>query len=286
MIRIKRFCILMCAAAMFISFPCRAEWDDSKERKAAKFGSVAVENTKNVVYGAFNFSHGKKVNLSAYGADGSLKYFHGMFYLAKMTKKYTAKACDSKGGTVRIKKGETILVTCFSGKKKKAVCRLKNKRAVYVPAKYFKVNRFLYNPTSAYTDAQVEEWVASKKINSKTKYMFVVSKYNQHGWILTKKNGKWICKYVLELTTSSRRDSTGRYPNDYYGIKTCAIYTHYIHKKGMGRGISYHSQTGGNQIHYRGNVLYPSTHGCVAMRHRDYNFIYWYLPYKTRVVLF
>ena len=50
---------------------------------------------------------------------------------------------------------------------------------------------YIYNSSTAYTDAQIEEWVASRKLTSKTKYMFVASKYNQHGWIMTRVSGKW-----------------------------------------------------------------------------------------------
>ena len=255
-----------------------------EERKAALFGNVSVKGTSTKVEWALKGTHNKKFSLSSWGLDGSLEYFHGMFYLAKAKKNLNAQSCDGKGGTVHVKKGEQIII--IKASKGTSVARLKNKRTVYMPKKSFQVTKFLYNSSHPYRDAQVEEWVKTQGIDSATNYMFVVSKYNQRGWILTKQSGKWVCKYCIKLTTSSRRDSKNMLPNDCYSLKTCAINTHYKNKKGMGKGISYHSKEGGNQIHYRGNSLYPSTHGCVGMGRTDYNFVYYYLPYKTRVVLF
>lgn len=258
--------------------------DDPVTRKAAKFGSVEVTGTKTAASRVKGTSHGKKVSLSAWGLDGALDYVHGMYYMAQMKANYRAASADSKKSKVSVKKGQRIVILYYPKQNGTAVCRLQNKRTVYIPVKKLKVLYYLYNSSSAYTDAQIEEWVASKHITSKTKYMFVASKYNQHGWILTKVSGKWICKYVLNIATGAYTNNG--LPNDCYPLNSCAVRTHYINKRNIGRGISYAGKVGGNQIHYGAKVLYPNTHGCIAMRSRDYNFVYWYLPYGTRVVLF
>ena len=282
--RVRLLLLLLVIIIVLPSYCGAAGVDDPVTRKAAKFGSVKVSGTETVARRAIRKSHGKKVNLSAWGLDGALDYVHGMYYMAKVKTTYEAKSADSVKSKVKVKKGQKVVILYYPRRNGNAVCRLKNRRTVYIPVKKFKVLYYIYNSSTAYTDAQIEEWVASRHITSKTKYMFVASKFNQHGWILTKVSGKWICKYVLNITTGAY--TGGGLPNDCYSLNSCSIQTHYIHKKDMGRGISYASKAGGNQIHYRKNVLYPSTHGCIAMRHTDYNFVYWYLPYKTRVVLF
>lgn len=258
--------------------------EDPVTRKAAKFGSVLVSGTSTAAMRVKGRSHGKKVNLSAWGVDGALDYVHGMYYMAQLKSAYTAPSADADKAKVKVKKGEKVLVLYYPKRKGKAICRLKNKRTVRIPAGKLRVKYYIYNSSTAYTDAQIEEWVASRKLTSKTKYMFVASKYNQHGWIMVRQSGKWICKYVLNISTGAY--TNGDLPNDCYPLNSCSIQTHYINKKNIGRGISYASKYGGNQIHYGNKVLFPSTHGCIAMKSRDYNFVYWYLPYGTRVVLF
>ena len=258
--------------------------DDPVTRKAARFGSVEVTGTNPTAVRVKGTAHGKKVNLSPWGLDGALDYVHGMYYMAVLQSSYQAPSADSIRSKVKVKKGQKVVVLYYPKQNGKAVCRLKNGRTVYIPVRKLRVQYYIYNSSSAYTDAQIEEWVASRHITSKTKYMFVASKFNQHGWILTKVNGQWTCKYVLNISTGAYTNNG--LPNDCYPLNHCSIQTHYINKKKIGKGISYAGKTGGNQIHYGAKVLFPSTHGCIAMRHRDYNFVYWYLPYKTRVVLF
>lgn len=259
---------------------------DAPTRNAAYYGNVRVNGTSDKVLGAIGTSHGKRISLSDWKLDGSLSYFHGMFYEATVRKNIAASATDAIGGRVSVKKGEKIIVMRMTSRKGNAVCRLKNGRTVMIPAGKIQVNRFLYNSSSAYSDAQVEEWVASKGITSKTDMMLVISKFNQRAWVMKRSANGWRCSYVLKVTTSSRRNGSARLPNDCYGLNRCSIQTHYKNKKGMGKGISYASKAGGNQIHYRGNSLYPSTHGCVGMGRKDYEFIYWRMPYGTKVVLF
>ena len=280
-----RLSLLLAVIMLIPSVYCEAAGvDDPVTRKLAKFGSVNVSGTDPVSKRVKGRSHGKMADLSAWGLDGSLDYVHGMYYMAELRKTYTAQSADSENSKVRVKKGEKVVVLYYPHRNGKTICRLKNKRTVRIPAKKLKVLYYIYNSSSAYTDAQIEEWVASKHITSRTKYMFMVSKYNQHGWILTKESDRWICKYVLNITTGAY--TNGDLPNDCYPLNSCSIQTHYVNKRVIGTGISYASKYGGNQIHYMKSVLYPSTHGCIAMRHRDYNFVYWYLPYGTRVVLF
>ena len=205
----KRVRLLLLLLVIIIVLPscCGAAGvDDPVTRKAAKFGSVKVSGTETVARRAIRKSHGKKVNLSAWGLDGALDYVHGMYYMARVKTTYKAKSADSVKSKVKVKKGQKVVILYYPRRNGKAVCRLKNRRTVYIPVKKLKVLYYIYNSSTAYTDAQIEEWVASKHITSKTKYMFVASKFNQYG--------------------------------------------------------------------------------CIAMRHTDYNFVYWYLPYKTRVVLF
>lgn len=277
--------LLIVLLVFSFSISCFADISEA-DREAANYGHVAVGGTSHTVKWALKAKHNKSFDTSNYGVDSSLKYFHGMFYEAKTTKKVNASIVGSSK-TEEIKKGTTLLIIRFT--KKNCICRLTNKKTVAIPGKYLKVVKFVYNSNGAYRDAQVEEWVEKNRLDSKTKYMMVISKFNQHAWILEKKSGKWVCKYVLKITTSSWRNSKGKHPNDYYGLTTCAINTHYKNKKNVGadgKGISYASKEGGNQLHTRGNSLYPSTHGCVGMSTKDYNFVYNYLPVGTRVVLF
>ncbi len=278
--------LLLAAVVLGAAFCCQAGGvEDPVTRKAAKFGSVEVSGTGTAAMRVRGSSHGRNVDLSAWGLDGELDYVHAMYYMAKVKSSCTAASADSNKSKVKVKKGQQVVVLYFPRNRGgKAVCRLKSGRTVKIPVGKLKVSFYIYNSSSAYTDAQIEEWVASRHITSKTKYMFVASKFNQHGWILTKESGKWICKYVLKISTGAYTNYGS--PNDCYPVNSCSIQTHYINKKNIGRGISYASKYGGNQIHYGKTVLHPSTHGCIAMRTRDYNFVYWYLPYKTRVVLF
>ena len=258
--------------------------NDKVTRKACKVGNIYNPGTSKEVRRCKGHSYGKKVNLSAYGLDGELDYVHGMFYIATVRANVLAKSADSNRSSVRIKKKTKVVVLYFKSRKGKAVCRLKNKRTVYIPAEKLSVKYYLYNSSTAYTDAQIEGFVQQHNITSKTKYMFFVSKFNQHGWILTKVNGKWICKYKLGISTGAYTNNG--LPNDIYGLKSLQINTHYKNKKNVGsdgRGISYASKTGGNQIH-TGQVYHPYTHGCIAMRSKDFKFVYWYLPIHTRVV--
>jgi hypothetical protein len=114
-----------------------------EEKKAARFGNVSVKGTPNKVRWALKGTHNKDFSLSAWGLDGSLEYFHGMFYLAKARKNLSAQSCDGKGGTVAVKKGEEIII--IRATKGVSVARLKNKRTVYMPKKSFQVTKFLYN---------------------------------------------------------------------------------------------------------------------------------------------
>ena len=280
-----RFFLLFATMLLLASVCCSAAGvEDPVTRKLARFGAVEVSGTDPTAKRVKGKSHGKNVDLSAWGLDGSLDSVHGMYYMAVLKKTYTAASADSVKEKVRVKKGENVVILYYPRRNGTTICRLKNKRTVRIPAKRLRVLYYIYNSSSAYTDAQIEEWVASNRITSKTKYMFLASKFNQHGWILTKESGSWVCKYVLNITTGAY--TNGDLPNDCYPLNSCAIRTHYINKRVIGTGISYASKYGGNQIHYMKSVLYPSSHGCIAMKRRDYNFVYWYLPYGTRVVLF
>ena len=264
-------CMCICAGASV----------DKKSMRAAKYGRIAVSGTKN---NARRTRSGKKVDLSKYGLDGSLEYMHGMYYMARVKTALKAKAADKAGGKVAVKKGENVVCIYLPGRKGNAVCRLKNKRTVLIPGKYLTVSYYIYNSSSAYADIQVEEWVASHGVTSQSNYIFFASKYNQRGWILVWTEDGWRCKYNLKITTGAYTNNG--YPNDCYSVNSCSLNAHTFYNKGFGQGISYASKSGGNQIHRSSNVLRPSTHGCIGMRAKDYVFVFWYLPYGTRVVLF
>ena len=262
--------------------------EDPITRNLCHFGEVYKEDTNTTVFSAKGHSYGKTVNLSAYGLDGELAYIHPMYYLAKVKSNVVASAADSKGSMVHVKKGETVVIIYMKSHSKKAnsICRLTNKRTVFIPNKKLKVLSYLYNSTSAYTDAQVEDWVRQQGFTSATNYMFVISKFNQRGWIMERKKEGWVCKYHLGI--SSGAYTNGSLPNDCYALNTLAIRTHYKNKKNVGsngQGISYKSKAGGNQLH-TGQAYHPYTHGCVGMHSKDYKFVYYYLPYNTRVIHF
>ena len=268
--------------------PYAAVKADKRTRSICKFGNVYNGGTDRTARRSKGHSHGKAISLSAYGLDGSLDYVHPMFYLAKVKSKVKAKSADGNKSGVSVKKGSKVVIMYMKSqsRKSKSVCRLKNGRTVYIPNSKLNVLYYIYNSSSSYTDAQIEEWVKTNRITSKTKYMFMVSKFNQRGWILEKRNGSWICKYHLGVSTGTF--TAGGLPNDCYGLNSLSINTHYKNKKnvgGNGKGISYASKAGGNQIH-TGKMYYPYTHGCIATSTKNFNFIYTRLPYKTRVVSF
>ena len=156
-----RLLVLLLAITMLLSSWCGAAGvDDPVTRKAAKFGSVKVSGTNTVARRALRKSHGKKVKLSAWGLDGALDYVHGMYYMAKLRTSYKAKSADSVKRKVKVKKGQKVVILYYPRRNGKAVCRLKNKRTVYIPVKKLKVLFYIYNSSSAYTDAQIEEYLA------------------------------------------------------------------------------------------------------------------------------
>lgn len=272
--------------ALCLSASCSvsaAHKPDERTMKAAQFGKTTVAGTPDKAEAIIGTKK-SKIKLSSWKLNGSLERVHGMYYLAKTVKKVNAEAVDGKGGKVGVRKGEKIIVMYFPKNRGTAVCRLKSGRTVRIPSSKLKVLKYVYNSSKAYSDAQVEEWINSRKITSGSNYLFFASKFNQRGWILVKSDGKWKCRYVLGISTGAY--TNGGLPNDCYSFGSCAINTHYVNKKGFGRGISYASKGGGNQIHVSGRTLRPGTHGCIGMKKKDYEFVYWHLPYGTRVVLF
>ena len=274
---------LVTALAAASSCPAKTKTSmNEKEMKANKFGKIYVSDTKAKTMQITGRSV-KKIDLSKWKLDGSLAYMHGMWYLAKTTKSVKAKAADG-GKSVRVGSGTQVIITFYPSPKGTATCRLKSGRSVKISGKNLRTLKYVYNSSSRYADAQVEEWVNSRKITSGSKYLFFASKFNQRAWIMEKTKDGWRCKYVVPISTGAYTNY-GR-PNDLYGFNSCSINTHYVNKKGFGRGISYASKAGGNQIHTTNRTLRPGTHGCIAMKRKDYNFVYNYLPYGTRVVLF
>ena len=288
---IKSVLWVFCVFSVFIGSVCYVEGaprviEEGVRRDCNHYGHVAIEGTKDHARVVIKHNKPKSINLSKYGLDGTLEYYHGMYYTASLRSKLTVKSISGPHNKIKLKKGTKVIIACYPSRKKNTVCKLKGGEAVYIPPKKLKITGYIFNSSQAYADAQVEEWVASHHITSKTDYMFVVSKFNQHAWILTKHKGNWICKYVLNISTGSFTNYGN--PNDIYGLNSLAIQTHYKNKKNVGadgRGISYASKEGGNQLH-TGRTLVPYTHGCIAMKSKDYNFVYNYLPKGTRVVLY
>ena len=274
--------LLVCLMSLLFTCSVSAKSsNDKKLRKLANYGRVAGPVGSNTTKYSINGSKSKKINLKKWGIDGSLKYFHGMFYRAKLKKNSSVKTIDNK--KVKVKKGQEVIIMYFPSRNGKTICRLKNKQTVYIPAKLLKVTGYIYNSKAAYSDHQIEEYVKQRGITSKTDYILFVSKYNQHAWVLEKKKGAWVCKYVLGVSTGVYTQND--IPNDIYGINSCSINTHSKNNAGFDMGISYASSIGGNQIHI-GTPYSPSTHGCIAMGKTEYNFVFWYLPVGTRVVLY
>ena len=287
---LKRVRGILCVVVLLICFSTIAQAEskikdpDKNVRRLAKWGTVVGNKKRGDARVSIRDTRYVPIDISNYGLDDSLQYFHGMFYRAKIKGNLTTTTLDKKKEKVKVKKGEEVIAIGFLSRspKAKVLCRLKSKKDVYIPIKYIDVTGYIYNSARAYSDAQVEAWVKANKITSKTKYMFVVSRYNQHGWIMVKKKGNWVCKYVLGVSTAVYPQ--GGIPNEIYGLNSCSINTHYVGCT-YGKGISYASKTGGNHIHI-GTPYQPSTHGCIGLTQKDLNFVYYYLPYGTRVVTF
>lgn len=281
--------IVLVVLVFALGFNClAAEWLDV-ERKEGDFGTVRVDGTSAKALWALNKKKNKSINLSAYGVDGSLSYFHGMFYEAKVTKTTKAKCVAPKSKKkLKVKKGSSVIVIRYKGNRKKALCKLKkSKKTVYISAKYLKFRKFIYNSSKPYADVQVEDWVNSRKLTSKSNFLIMVSKYNQRAWIMVKRDDRWACKYILEITTSSIKDEAGKgnYPSDYHGYNECMIGSHYVDLNKKDVGISLCTPND-YQIHQKAHFLYPNTKGSLGMCSTDYNFILNYIPVGTKVVVF
>lgn len=248
---------------------------DGKTMKEAAFGTLENSGANTKPKLCARTKYGKGIDLKPYKLDGALKYVHPMWYVMKTKSTVNAESADNTGASVKVKKGTTVIVLRL---KDKSVCRLKGGRTVIIPKSKLNWKWHIYNSGKAYKDVQIEEWVNSHGITSKTKYLFCVSRYNQHGWIMEGKKGAWKCKYVFKLSTIA-------YGPQEYGWNHCEISQHYIGKKNVGGGISisYASKSHGNQIHV-GKGGHPATHGCIGMSKKSLNFVYYYLPIGTRVL--
>ena len=265
---------ILCLAAAAASPAASFRMDKSTMKKSA-FGKLENPGANTKPKLCARTTYGKSVDLKKYKLDGSLKYVHPMWYIMTTKSAVNAKSADNTKTSVKVKKGTTVVVLRL---KDSAVCRLKGGRTVIIPKKKLNWKWHIYNSGKAYRDVQIEEWVNSHDITSKTKYLFCVSRYNQHGWIMEGKKGAWKCKYVFKLSTIA-------YGPQEYGWNHCEISQHYIGKKNVGGGISisYASKAGGNQIHI-GKGGHPATHGCIGMSKKSLNFVYYYLPIGTRVL--
>ena len=200
--RNKRNIITFIAAVLFLccmmsvpSFAAKYRMDKSTMKKSS-FGTLENVNANTKPKLCARRIYGKSVNLSKYQLDGSLKYVHPMWYIMKTKSTVNAKSADSTKSPVKVKKGTTVVVLRW---KKKAVCRLKGGRTVIIPKSKLSWKWHIYNSGKAYKDVQIEEWVNRHGVTSKTKYLFCVSRYNQHGWIMEGRKGAWRCKYVFKL---------------------------------------------------------------------------------------
>ena len=250
---------------------------DNRTMKKASFGTVENPNAHTHARLCYKTKRNVKVDLSSYKLDDSLRYVHPMWYIMSVKKTMTAKSADDTPSSVKVKKGTDVVVLHYA---KKSVCRLKGGRTVIIPKSKLKWKWHVYNTGATYADSQIESWVNSHGITSKTNYVFAVSRYNQRGWIMERTSAGWRCKYVMKVCTVAHT------PQE-YGKNTCSINAHYKYRRDVGGlGISYVSSAGGNLIHIAGKsyIGHPHTHGCIALLRKDLNFVYYYLPIGTRVL--
>ena len=118
--RVRLLLLLLVIIIVLPSYCGAAGVDDPVTRKAAKFGSVKVSGTETVARRAIRKSHGKKVNLSAWGLDGALDFVHGMYYMAKVKTTYEAKSADSVKSKVKVKKGQKVVILYYPRRNGKA----------------------------------------------------------------------------------------------------------------------------------------------------------------------
>jgi len=233
-----------------------------------------------------NKNEKKKINYPSFytrwNLDLSHRYFHGGFYVAQ-----TKRACKDTTGKVNLKKGQKLIILYLkAGKGSDCVCRLQGGETVNVAREYLHCNKMIVNTKKIYTIEQVEQWVNSRKINSPTEYLFLVSIYNQKGWILKGSTGSWkVIRGAFKATTGQLHPDGGNldFINYCYKFNHCGLYAHKTEE--YGRAICYSQKNGGNQIHLGGIYDRPSTHGCVGVRAKVLNQLL-SMPYGTRVVIF
>lgn len=230
-----------------------------------------------------------------YGLDPSLKYLHGMYYIATVTKTVKAKGVDGLG-KVKVKAGTEVVVMRARQKKDKKGCtcrvivkkeKSKNKRfrTVKISGRNLVFQKYIVNSSAQYSNAQVEQWMNSHKITSQTKYCLFVSRYNQHAWILVKSGKKWLVQRAMPCTTGGVF-SYG-YPNDLYGFNHCKYFRRpYFEPRNNSISIPY-SSGAGNCLHLasKARLLRPTTHGCVGFYKTQFQYVL-KLPLNTRVVSF
>ena len=295
MTRIKRksiFLVTLCLVMLFATVSYASTVPNSSTRNAASYGRVKKKDSSKPQ--AMTNLKKKSINLSKYGLDGSLKYFHGMFYEAKTTKTVNAEAVDGKGDFVINKKASVIVMKTVGHKSMavvRAVIKQKSKtlyRTGKISTEYLNFKKYIYNSSSKYTEAQIEEWVNSHNITSSTDWLVFVSGYNQSLWIMKKYSGRWEALTGVGCATGGQFGSYGgkKQPNDIFGWNSLATYARYDYLERIGgRAITYTGKYGGNSMHTIGRVGRPGTHGCIACKKKDYRLI-WNLPINSRVVKF
>lgn len=240
--------------------------------RAADFGTVAkIDSSK------ASATFGRKIvsdsfSLKKYGLDSSLRYLHGMYYEAEITKKCFGTNVDT-GKKVSLKKGSDVIVLKPSAASKDEDClvRTKQSQTLRVSNDNLKFTKYLTNSTSAYTKAQVEQWVNSHGITSPTNRMIFVSKYNQRLWVLKWNGRKWKVTDTQKASTGGQFSLGGcygaGYPNDVYSYNHCQVFTYMgiLASVGNERAISYSSKGGGNCIHPQSPLGRPTTHGCIGV---------------------
>ena len=241
-------------------------------RMEADFGTVAVADSSKAIATADGRIVSDFFPLKEYRLDPSLRYLHGMYYEAEITEDCVGRNVDT-GRKVSLKKGSKTIVLkpCSAASGGECLIRTAKRETVRASWNKLRFTKYIVNPSSAYTDAQVEQWVNFHKITSPTDYLFFVSKYNQRLWIMKRNGKKWKAVDSQRVSTGGTFSVGGYYnqgyPNDVYGYNHCRIYTYMgvLASVGNERAVSYSSKGGGNCIHPQSPLGRPGTHGCVGV---------------------
>lgn len=300
---LKRAGVCLLSAVLLAAAPGTAQAGtklSKREKQLIFYGRVkANDNSKPSCMESEGWNHIKKFDLAPYGLDGSLSYFHGMYYLVSLKKTRNCKALDG-GKNAVLKKGTKMIVMRAVSRQsgKNCICRAKVGKAYRtfgIRTKFLKFHKYIFNSSKPYTNAQVENWVNRHRIKSDTDYLVFVSKYNQYLWIMKRVNNKWV---VQDRTKSSTGGVFNKgYPNDIYNMNHCKLYKWHKSVPGMNLRCITYTETEGNTIHGKpkDKLGHPHSMGCVGVpwswvmktsKGKTQYVKVFALPKNTRLVLF